>query len=138
MPASASIAPVRGFMHRHAGVVAAHRRDGGPLERRADRRAHRRRLDGAGAASGAAAGQQRAAWRPGQPGLEDPLQAVEPDLGAGGIARARHSAAASAAGIGPTVPTICPATSGIGEVRAGPCGERRAVAGQQRPARREA
>ena len=45
--------------------------------------------------------------------------------------------AASAAGIGPSVPTICDGDVGDRRGSVGPLGERGAVAGEQRRARRE-
>ncbi len=47
--------------------------------------------------------------------------------------RRRRNCVASMRGIGPSVPTIWPATSGIGELRSGPCASGVAVVGQQRP-----
>ena len=122
MPASASSAPVRGFITVDPGVLAAHR----ARSRRAPAPGRSSSCTGVpcdrlGAAPARAG--RPAACRPGVPASwlwkirSRPSLA---DLGVGRIALRRRSRAPASAGIGPSVPTICSATSGIGEVRSGP------------------
>ena len=76
-------------VHRHhAGVATPDRGDHGALHRRVDR-GPQIGCARAGRAGGdhALTGAERAPRGAGQPGLEDPLQSVEPDRGVGGVAQ---------------------------------------------------
>ena len=88
-PLSASSAPVRGSIAAIPANRPASRVDRGLLDRRVDRRRDRVARDRRDPREHAFAREQLAAGRPRQLGLEDVLEAVEPDLGVRGVPRHR-------------------------------------------------